>query len=60
METTAKPSASDRIYKPIKLAAVVEKHREEGVSPKEALRGADELYSPEPVISSEQLLAARL
>jgi Arabinose-binding domain of AraC transcription regulator, N-term len=56
-----KPGASDRIYRPTKLVAVVDALREDGVSPKEVLRGvgvgADELHSPDALISVEQLLA---
>jgi hypothetical protein len=59
-----KPSASDGIYRPTKLAAVVDTLSEDGVSPDEVLRGvgvgADELRSPDTLISLEQLrLAAR-
>ena len=39
METMVKPSASDRIYRTTKLAAVVDTLREDGVSPKEVLSG---------------------
>jgi hypothetical protein len=56
-----KPNASDRIYGPTKLAAVVDTLREDGISPKEVLRGvgvdADELHSPNTLISLEQLLS---
>ena len=56
-----KPSVSDRIYRPTKLAAVVDTLSEDGVSPEEVLRGvgvgADELHSPDTLISLEQLLA---
>jgi hypothetical protein len=55
-----KPSASDGIYRPTKLAAVVDTLSEDGVSPDEVLRGvgvgADELRSPDTLISLEQLL----
>ncbi len=61
METMVKPSVSDRIYRPTKLAAVVDTLSEDGVSPQEVLRGvgvgADELHSPDTLISLEQLLA---
>jgi Arabinose-binding domain of AraC transcription regulator, N-term len=56
-----KPSVSDRIYRPTKLAAVVDTLSEDGISPEEVLRGvgvaADELHSPDTLISLEQLLA---
>jgi hypothetical protein len=56
-----KPSASDRIYRPTKLAAIVDTLSEDGFSSKEILRGvgvaADELHLPETLISLEQLLA---
>jgi AraC-like DNA-binding protein len=56
-----KPSASDRIYRPTKLAAVVDALREDGVLPKDVLRGvgvgANDLHSPDTLISLEQLLA---
>jgi hypothetical protein len=56
-----KPSASDGIYRPTKLAAVIDALSEDGVSPEEVLRGvgvgADELRSPDTLISLEQLLA---
>jgi AraC-like DNA-binding protein len=59
--TMVKPNASDRIYGPTKLAAVVDTLREDGISPKEVLRGvgvdADELHSPNTLISLEQLLS---
>ena len=60
VETMVKPSASDGIYRPTKLAAVVDTLSEDGVSPEEVLRGvgvgADELRSPDTLISLEQLL----
>ena len=60
METMVKPSASDRIYRPTKLAAVVDTLNEDGVSPEEVLRGVgvevDDLHSPDTLISLEQLL----
>ena len=61
VESMVKPSASDGIYRPTKLAAVVDTLSEDGVSPEEVLRGvgvgADELRSPDTLISLEQLLA---
>jgi AraC-like DNA-binding protein len=61
VETMVKPSVSDRIYRPTKLAAVVDTLSEDGISPEEVLRGvgvaADELHSPDTLISLEQLLA---
>jgi hypothetical protein len=36
-----KPSASDWIYRPTKLATLVDTLNEDGVSPEEVLRGAD-------------------
>jgi hypothetical protein len=51
VETMVKPSASDRIYRPTKLAAIVDTLSEDGFSSKEVLRGvgmgADELHSPD-------------
>jgi AraC-like DNA-binding protein len=62
VETMIKPSASDRIYRPTKLVAVVDTLSEEGLSPKEVLHGVgvgvDELHAPDTRISLDQLLVA--
>jgi AraC-like DNA-binding protein len=62
VEPTVKPSVSDRIYRPTKLAAVVDTLVDDGVSPTAALRdvgvGVDALHSPDTLISLQQLMAA--
>jgi AraC-like DNA-binding protein len=58
----SRPGFSDRIYRPAKLAAVVDILVEDGIPPVEALRDVgvppDELHSPDALISLEQLLTA--
>jgi AraC-like DNA-binding protein len=55
-------SASDKIYRPTKLAAVVEALLRDGVSISDALQDLaikpNELHSPEALVSLEQLLSA--
>jgi AraC-like DNA-binding protein len=59
---TGNPSASDKVYHPTKLAAVVDMLVVEGVPVEEALRGVGvtpgELHSPGALVSIEQVLAA--
>jgi AraC-like DNA-binding protein len=62
VESMAQPSVSDRIYRPTKLAAVVDALLRDGVSIDDALRDlgvtASELHSPDTLVSLEQLLIA--
>jgi AraC-like DNA-binding protein len=56
------PSISDKIYRPTKLAAIVDALLRDGVSVDDALRDLDvkpsELHSPDTLVSVEQLLSA--
>ena len=56
------PSISDKIYRPTKLAAIVDALSREGVSVDDALRDLGvkpgELHSPDTLVSLEQLLSA--
>jgi AraC-like DNA-binding protein len=60
VEPIVKPSVADRIYPPTKLSAVVDALVAGGVLNEEALQdvgvGANELHSPDTLISLEQLL----
>lgn len=62
MESIAKPSPSDKVYPPAKLALLVEALVSEGVSLDEALRHVgvphDKLHSAEFLVSVEQLVTA--
>lgn len=62
VEPIAKPSASDKVYPPAKLALLVEALVSEGVSLHEALHHVgvphDKLHSAEFLVSVEQLLTA--
>lgn len=59
---TGKPSASDKVYHPTKLAAIVDRLVAEGVPIEAALSGVGvtpaELHSPEALVSVEQVVAA--
>ena len=61
MEPIAKPSVSDKVYPPAKLALLVEALIIEGIPLHEALRHVgvphDKLHSPQFLISVEQLVA---
>jgi AraC-like DNA-binding protein len=56
------PSISDKIYRPTKLAAIVDALSRDGVSVDDALRDLGvkpgELHSPDTLVSLEQLLSA--
>ena len=62
VESMVRPGLSDKVYRPTKLAAVVDALVRDGVSIDDALRDlsvtASELHSPDTRVSLEQLLTA--
>jgi AraC-like DNA-binding protein len=61
-EPMIQPSVSDKIYRPTKLATIIDALLRDGIPVDDALRDlgvkASELHSPDTLVSLEQLLAA--